>query len=432
MATIRVKRSTLSAAPTGLTFGEPAFVDGINSFYITKNNGTSLRVGAEVDSSTSLGTSHNKIPTQGAVKSYVDGIVTGGDGLVNSLNGLTGALTLAAGAGIAIDASVKAFAISNTGVTGIFGTSNQITASASTGRVTLSLPSALTVPGSLSVTTDLTVTGNLTVNGTTTTVNSDTITVDDPLMVLGTSGGVALSVSDGGKDRGIAFSYYSGVAGNTGFFGYDASLGKFIFSNSASVSNDVVTVTSYTPVLTNELHTINSGFLGQLIPTTLSADRTYTLPNHSGTVVAPTNLGTSDYILKANGTTSQPTWVAQSSLAVGSASTLTTARTIGITGDINGTATSFDGSANINISAVIAPNSVELGTDTTGNYVATLSTSSTGLSVANSGSESAAVTVNFSTITSGLNMGTFSFATGEFTNSSGTVSIGTVDGGTFT
>jgi hypothetical protein len=81
--------------------------------------------------------------------------------------------------------------------------------------------------------------------------------------------------------------------------------------------------------------------------------------------------------------------------------------------------------------ATIAANSVALGTDTTGNYVATISSSSTGLNVQNSGTENAAVTIDFATITTGLNMGTFSFATGEFTNSFGTVSIGTVDGGSF-
>jgi len=249
---------------------------------------------------------------------------------------------------------------------------------------------------------------------------------------LGLSGGLPITVSDGGKDRGVAFTYFDST-GKTGFFGWDASASQFIFAGNASVSSESVTVTSFSPVQASsvKLYSSSNAVNGVLTPTTLASERTYTLPDHSGTVVVPSDLGTSNYILKANGTTSQPTWVAQSTLSVGSASTLATARTIGLTGDVSGSA-SFDGSSNIDITATIAPNSVALGTDTTGNYVATLSTSSTGLSVANSGSESAAVTVNFSTITSGLNMGTFSFATGEFTNSSGTVSIGTVDGGTFT
>lgn len=56
----------------------------------------------------------------------------------------------------------------------------------------------------------------------------------------------------------------------------------------------------------------------------------------------------------------------------GNASTTTklaTARTISITGDVTGSV-SFDGSADASITATIAANSVALGTDTTGNYVA--------------------------------------------------------------
>ena len=67
MSTIKVKRTTGSTTPTGLTFGEPAFVDGLNSFYVTKNNGTSVRVGAEVEASPGDWTNANKLATQSAI-----------------------------------------------------------------------------------------------------------------------------------------------------------------------------------------------------------------------------------------------------------------------------------------------------------------------------------------------------------------------------
>jgi hypothetical protein len=56
------------------------------------------------------------------------------------------------------------------------------------------------------------------------------------------------------------------------------------------------------------------------------------------------------------------------------ATKLATSRTIELTGDVTGTA-SFDGSANASITATIAANSVALGTDTTGDYVASVSAS---------------------------------------------------------
>lgn len=59
----------------------------------------------------------------------------------------------------------------------------------------------------------------------------------------------------------------------------------------------------------------------------------------------------------------------------GNASTATklaTARTVSLSGDVVGSV-SFDGTANVNIVATVQPDSVALGTDTTGNYVAGVS-----------------------------------------------------------
>ena len=81
--------------------------------------------------------------------------------------------------------------ITNSGVTSITGTSNQITASASSGAVTLSLPTSVSI-------TDLTLAGNLTVNGTVTTINSTTVSVDDKNLELGSTGTPSDATADGG------------------------------------------------------------------------------------------------------------------------------------------------------------------------------------------------------------------------------------------
>ena len=60
------------------------------------------------------------------------------------------------------------------------------------------------------------------------------------------------------------------------------------------------------------------------------------------------------------------------------ATALATARTIGMTGDVVWTSPTFDGSGNVTAAATIQANSVTMGTDTTGNYVATV-TAGTGL-----------------------------------------------------
>ena len=103
------------------------------------------------------------------------------------------------------------------------------------------------------------------------------------------------------------------------------------------------------------------------------------------------------------------------------ASSLQTPRIIALGGDLSGSA-SFDGSASVSISATIEPNSVALGTDTTGDYVASVSASS-GISIAGSG-ESASVTITNTDRGSSQNIfKTISGDTGSFTAESNSASV---------
>lgn len=86
---------------------------------------------------------------------------------------------------------------------------------------------------------DVSVLGNFTVNGTTTTVNSTTITIEDPIIILGSG----TPTVDDNKDRGVSFNYFDGVA-KTGFFGFDESTGRFTFIPDATITNEVVTGSS--------------------------------------------------------------------------------------------------------------------------------------------------------------------------------------------
>lgn len=67
-----------------------------------------------------------------------------------------GVLSLTAGTAITLSGTASAPVVNNNGVTSLAGTANQITASAGTGAVTLSVPSVFVGPGSVSATTDLT------------------------------------------------------------------------------------------------------------------------------------------------------------------------------------------------------------------------------------------------------------------------------------
>jgi hypothetical protein len=71
----------------------------------------------------------------------------------------------------------------------------------------------------------------------------------------------------------------------------------------------------------------------------------------------------------------------------------TTPRTITLTGDVTGEVTGVDGTANISIATQVAANSVALGTDTTGSYVASLA-AGTGVDIAGAAGEGASHTIS--------------------------------------
>ena len=176
--------------------------------------------------------------------------------------------------------------------------------------------------GTTTVNSNLTVAGNLTINGTTSTVNSTTVTIDDPIFTLG--GDTAPTIDDN-KDRGIEFRYFD-TAARIGFFGYDDSAAKFVFLTAATNTSEVF-----------------SGTKGEI---DASVDWTNIL-NKPDPVV-----------------------------------------TVTLTGDVTGTgnATLTDlASGTISFATTIAANSVALGTDTTGNYVATVAAGTPGAMTGTSG-----------------------------------------------
>ena len=78
------------------------------------------------------------------------------------------------------------------------------------------------------------------------------------------------------------------------------------------------------------------------------------------------------------------------------ATTLATTRAITLAGDVTGTV-NFNGSADVTINTTVAANSVALGTDTTGNYVAAIAGTANQITATGSGAESATVTLSLPT-----------------------------------
>ena len=221
---------------------------------------------------------------------------------------------------------------------------------------------------------DLQIDGDFTVSGNVVSVNVQQLSVEDNLIYLNANAATA------NPDLGWAGGYNDGTYAHAGLF-RDASDGVFkIFD-------------SYTP------EPDDSAFIDTTHVSFAFAD-----------MQAENFIGD----LQGNANT---------------ATALETARTISLAGDLSGSA-SFDGTANVTITATIGADSVLLGTDTVGDYVATVGvTAGTGLSVTGTG-EGAAVTVAGVNATTS-SKGVASFSSDNFTVSSGAVSVAAIDGGTY-
>ena len=97
--------------------------------------------------------------------------------------------------------------------------------------------STTAVAGHMTVGNKLTVSGDLQVDGTTVTVNTDQVTIDDPIFTLG---GDSAPGSDLNKDLGILGRWHNGSAAKTAFFGFDDSTGRFTFVPDATETNAVI------------------------------------------------------------------------------------------------------------------------------------------------------------------------------------------------
>jgi hypothetical protein len=185
---------------------------------------------------------------------------------------------------------------------------------------------------------NLTLSGNLTVNGTTTTVSATELAIEDNLIYLNDGSTIT------NPDIGIVGNYNDGTYAHTGVF-RDATDGRWKFFKGyvpePGQAIDTANATfQYADVQANTVYAALSG--NATTATTLQTARTIGGVSFDGS--ANINLP------GVNTTGNQNT--------TGSAATLTTARTIAISGDVTGTATSFNGSADITISAGITANTI--------------------------------------------------------------------------
>ena len=195
------------------------------------------------------------------------------------------------------------------------------------------------------ITGDLTIGGNVTVNGTTTTVNSNTLTVKDKLIEVAKDNTTTLT-----SPAGIIVPKYNGT-----------DYGALVIDGEGNAKVGDVQLTAGGDIDVN-----NSDLQTLATRTGLQDGQLVKWDDTRKTLVPDTTVASnaSSALSKANANTTEITNIKNGTTKVGkadSADKLTTARTISLSGDATGS-TTFDGSANKEISVTLSNTGVTAGT----------------------------------------------------------------------
>lgn len=318
-------------------------------------------------------------------------------------------------------------------VTDIQGTANEVNVSASTGSVTISLPDTISasVTGNAGTATKLATARTISLggdlSGSASFDGSGDITITASVdsqsgvdSITGTANEIDVTASVGAVTVSLPSTIHTNLQGDV-----TGTVTKTVTgTDSAEIVRGNMADNDHFRIKIGGTGT-NAGYVE--IATADDGNEPIYVRQYTGVFASEARTAT---LLDGSGNTIFPGTVTASAGFVGNASTasaLQNAQTIALGGDLSGSA-SFDGSASITITADIQPNSVTLGTDTTGDYVAQV-TASDGISASGSG-ESASVTLTNTDKGSSQNIfKTISGDTGSVTAASNSASV-TIAGGT--
>ena len=420
--TLGLDNTAVSAASYGSATAIPAFtVDAQGRLTSASTNALSL---SSFDSDDLSEGSTNLYFTNERVDDRVNTLVTDGEGIDSTYDDANGTLTIAgedastSNKGIASFATadfavtsgavtIKALGVSNSQLAGsvanaklanstitvtdgtnstaaalgdtvtFSGTANEVTVAESSGTITIGLPD------------DVTIAGDLIVSGDTTTINTSTLSVEDPLIVMASGNNAADTV-----DIGFYGLYDTSGSQNlyAGLFRDANDSGKWkLFKDNQAVPGTTVDTSGTGYAVATLVADLEGDVTGNAdTATTLATARTIggTSFNGSANIVPATitvadTTDTSAYVglwesatgdlapksdagLTYNAGTGTLTATAFAGpitgAVTGNASTATalaTARTVGMTGDVAWTSASFDGSGNVTGTSTIQANAVD-------------------------------------------------------------------------
>ena len=284
--------------------------------------------------------------------------------------------------------------------------------------------------GTVTVDDNLVVSGNLTVSGTTTTVNTEEINLADNIIVLnanatgtptenagieverGDSANVVLrwnESTDTWEATRNGTNYYALVLAGDDIATSDITnftedvqdvVGEMVSSNTESGisvtyddTNGKLNFDVADPTLTFTGDATGSGTITNLGNTSIELTVANNSHDHTASNISDFTESVQDVVGGMVSTNTESGISVTYDDANGKLDFNVNDPTISLTGDVTGSATMTD-LGNVSIATTIAANSIALGTDTTGNYVATIAGTANQITVTGSGSETAAVTLS--------------------------------------
>ncbi len=348
--TLTLGTPSTSGATSGNTLGDNSVTENSHTHQIRIPSASTTEKGIvqlATDTEATTGTETTKAVTPKQLAAAKQDAINSAKVTIQTSDGLTG--------GSSTPATSFTLGLSNSGVTA--GTYNNVTVDAK-GRVTAGSSQEyatktyvdtqddkkLDKAGGI-ITGDLTIGGNVTVNGTTTTVNSNTLTVKDKLIEVAKDNTTTLT-----SPAGIIVPKYNGT-----------DYGALVIDSDGNAKVGDVKLTADGDIDVN-----NSDLQTLATRTGLQDGQLVKWDDTRKTLVPDTTVASnaSSALSKANANTTEITNIKNGTTSVGkadSADKLTTARTISLNGDATGS-TTFDGSANKEISVTLSNTGVTAGT----------------------------------------------------------------------
>jgi len=306
----------------------------------------------------------------------------------------------------------KLHVVGDARVTGIITATTFVGALTGTATSTTNIPNLTGDISSVNTTTTLaTVNSNTGTFGSSTAIPTITVNAKGLVTAIGTS---SITVGDGTLTLGVSGT---GISGSASFTANQTGVSTFTVTSNATSANTasaivardvsgnfsagIITATTFVGALTGTASnvTTNANLTGDItssgnatsiaagvivdadinasagiVDTKLATISTALKVSNSATTATNANTASAIVARDASGNFSAgivtaTTFVGALTGIAASATQLVTPRTFQITGDVVASPISFDGTGNVSLAATIQPNSVGLGTDTTGDYV---------------------------------------------------------------